>query len=122
MMAEVQHNKGNVRHVLDYREQKAHVDAFTAHADVCSQKLREWRQEGSEVTVLDLRKAYLQVHMHRSLLPFQTVLIDGQRYYLTRMGIWPYGGTVHHAHLLTLFCRRMSANDEEHPRTLKLYT
>ena len=86
LMAVIQHNKGKVRPVLDYRELNAHVDAFTAHADICAQKLREWRREGSEVSVLDLRKAYLQVHVHKSLWPFQTVLIDGRRYCLTRMG------------------------------------
>ena len=44
-----------------------HVEAYTAHADVCSQKLSDWCRKGSDVSVLDLRKAYLQVHVHRSL-------------------------------------------------------
>ena len=86
LMAVIQHNKQKVRPVLDYRELNAHVDAFTAHADICAQKLREWRREGDEVSVLDLRKAYLQIRVHRSLWPYQTVLIRGRRYCLTRMG------------------------------------
>ena len=36
--------------------------------------------------MLDLRKAYLQVHMHQSLWSYQTVLFKGRRYCLTRMG------------------------------------
>ena len=38
------------------------------------------------MSVLDLRKAYLQVHVHRSLWPFQTMMVKEQRYCLTRMG------------------------------------
>ena len=86
LMAVIQQNKEKVRPVLDYRELNEHVDAFTARADVCAQKLREWRRAGSNVSMLDLRKAYLQIHVHRSLWPYQTVLISGRRYCLTRMG------------------------------------
>ena len=86
LMAVIQHNKQKVRLVLVYRELNTHVDAFTAHADICAQKLREWRRERAEGSVLDLRKAYLQVRVHRSLWPYQTVVIKGRRYCLTRMG------------------------------------
>ena len=41
LMAVVQHTKGKVRPVMDYRELNEHVDAFTANADVCTAKLRE---------------------------------------------------------------------------------
>ena len=68
-MAIVQHNKGKVRPVMHYRELNDHVEAHTARADVCSQKLRDWRRKGSDESLLDLRKAYLQVHVHRSLWP-----------------------------------------------------
>ena len=67
LMAVIQQNKQKVRPVLDYRELNEHVDPFTARADICTEKLREWRQTGLNVSVLDLRKAYLQVHVHRSL-------------------------------------------------------
>ena len=40
-MADVQKQK--VCLVLDYRELNSFVDAFTANAEVCAQKLREWR-------------------------------------------------------------------------------
>ena len=85
-MAIVHHNTGKVRPVMDYHELNNHMEAYTAHADVCSQKLRDWRRKGSDMSVLDLRKAYLQVHVYCSLWPFQTMMVKGQRYCLTRMG------------------------------------
>ena len=85
-MAVIQQNKQKVRPVLDYRELNDHVDPFTACADICTEKLREWRQAGSNVSMLDLRKAYLQVRIHQSLWSYQTVLFKGRRYCLTHMG------------------------------------
>ena len=69
LMAVVQQNKSKVRPVLDFRELNGYIDAYTAHADICMQKLREWRKKGSNVSVLNLRRAYLQVHVHKSLWP-----------------------------------------------------
>ena len=86
LMAVVQQNKAKVRPVMDYRELNQYVDAFTADADVCASKLREWRQQGANVSLLDLRKAYLQVRVSESLWPFQTVMFKGRRYCLTRLG------------------------------------
>ena len=40
----------------------------------------------ANVTVIDLRGAYPQVRIHESLWPFQTVIFQGQRYCLTRLG------------------------------------
>ena len=39
LMAVAQHNKAKVRPVMDYCKLNAHVDAFTADADVCASKL-----------------------------------------------------------------------------------
>ena len=69
LLAVVQHNKAKVRPVMDYHELNAHVDAFTADVDVCASKQREWRQQGSNVSLLDLRKAYRQVRVRRWCLP-----------------------------------------------------
>ena len=71
---------------MDYRELNNYVDTYMANVDVCSQKLREWRQQGPNIAVLDLPSAYLQVHVNKSLWPFQTVEIKGQRYCLTHLG------------------------------------
>ena len=84
LMPVIQLNKQKVRPVLDYRELNDHVDPFTARADICTKKLREWRQAGSNVSMLNLLKAYL--HVHQSLWSYQTVLFKGQRYCLTHMG------------------------------------
>ena len=86
LMAIVQVNKDKVRPVMDFRELNSHVDAFTAGADVCADKLREWRRLGTNMSIVDLRRAYLQLHVHESLWPFQTVVYHGQRYCLTRLG------------------------------------
>ena len=86
LMAIRQENKQKVWLVMDYRELNKYVDAFTTNADVSSQKLREWQQQGPNVAVLDLCCAYLQVDVDKSLEPFQTVEIKGQRYCLTHLG------------------------------------
>ena len=52
----------------------------------CPQTMREWRQQGPKAAIVDLRRAYLQIHIDKSLWPFQTVKIKGQRYCLTRLG------------------------------------
>ena len=60
LMAIAQPTKDKIRPVMDYRELNQQ-DAFTANADVCFTKLREWRQKGSNVALLDLKRAYLQI-------------------------------------------------------------
>ncbi|XP_043201309.1 uncharacterized protein LOC122370107 [Amphibalanus amphitrite] len=86
LMAVQQKNKEKVRPVLDYRELNSHLNAHTAEADVCADQLRKWRRHGRNVAVVDLKKAYLQIHLDESLWPYQTVEIRGQRFYLGRLG------------------------------------
>ena len=88
-MVVIQQNKQKVRPVLDFRELNDHMDPFTACADRCTEKLREWQRAGSNVSVLNLRKAYLQVRVHQSLWSYQTVLFKRRRYCLARMGFGP---------------------------------
>ena len=76
---------------MDYRELNEHVNAHMANAymvnaDVCAQTMREWQQQGPKAAIVDLRRAYLQIHVDKSLWPFQMVKIKGQRYCLTRLG------------------------------------
>ncbi|KRY45017.1 hypothetical protein T03_16340 [Trichinella britovi] len=82
----IQRNKKKVRPVMDFRELNAHIESHTADADVCSQKLREWRRQGVNVALIDLKKAYLQIRIDKSLWPYQTVVFKGKRYCLTRLG------------------------------------
>ena len=86
LMAIVQQNKDKVRPVMDFRELNSHVDAFTANADVCADKIREWRRLGTNVAIVDLRRAYLQIRVHEFLWSYQTMIFRGQRYCLTRLG------------------------------------
>lgn len=86
LMAVIQRSKGKVRPVMDFRELNHYIETFTAEADVCSDKLREWRKQGTNVSILDLKKAYLQIRIHESLWPYQTMIVNGQRYCLTRLG------------------------------------
>ena len=85
LMAILQENKQKVRPVLDYRELNEHVNAYTGNADVCDQTMREWRQQGPKAAIVDLRRAYLQIHIDKLLWPFQTVKIKRHRYCLTRL-------------------------------------
>ena len=78
LMAIVQHTKGKVHLVMDYRELNKHVDGFTVNVDLCTAKLRERCQQGVIVALLDLQTAYLQVWVHKSLGVYQTVLIKGE--------------------------------------------
>ena len=71
---------------MDYQELNQHVDAFTMNPDVCAAKLRERRQKRSNVALLDLKRAYLQIRVYESLWPFQMVMIKRKRYCLTCLG------------------------------------
>ncbi|XP_043226567.1 uncharacterized protein LOC122383837 [Amphibalanus amphitrite] len=86
LMAVQQKNKTKVRPVLDYRELNSHVVPHTADADVCAATLRKWRRHGTNVAIVDLKRAYLQLRTEQSLWPFQTVMVNGQRYALSRVG------------------------------------
>ena len=87
LMAVVQASKSKVRPVLDYRELNEHIETHTAEADVCAVKLREWRKQGLNISAVDLKNAYLQIRVGKSLWPFQTVVFRGRRYCLTRLGL-----------------------------------
>ena len=63
LMAVIQHSKGKVRPVMDFRELNTHIDTFTADSDVCADRLREWRRQGRNVSIVDLKKAYLQIRI-----------------------------------------------------------
>ena len=87
LMAVIQRYKdNNVRPVLDWREANNFIEAYTRGANVCVEKLREWRRMGNKPAIIDLRKAYLQLKTDKSLRPFQTVVFQNKRYCLTRLG------------------------------------
>ena len=52
--------------------------------EVCSDELLRWRtSDGGEL--LDVKKAYMRIHVDRSLWPYQSVRVDGVPYHLTRL-------------------------------------
>ena len=73
LMAIVQKNNDKVRPVMDFRECElnSYMDAFTEKADVCADKIREWRRLGTNVAIVDLRTANLQIRVFETMCPFQ---------------------------------------------------
>ena len=88
LMAVEQPTKHKVRPVLDYRELNKHIECHTGteHTDVCSETLRKWRQMDGQLTLVDLKSAYLQVHVAKELWKYQLVRYQGRVYCLTRLG------------------------------------
>lgn len=90
-MAVAQEHKEStpVRPVLDYRQLNELIVSNPGNdAPVCQDKLRRWRKgdESAEYSILDIRKAYLQVKVAPDLLRYQVVLWKGKKYVMTRMG------------------------------------
>ena len=86
LMAVLQTNKYKVHPLMDYREQNTYGDTVMSAAHVCAEKQREWRQQDANVSILNLRKAYLQVRVEKSPWPYQTVMFKRKRYCLSRSG------------------------------------
>ena len=107
LIAQVQEHKAStpVRPCLDYR---CLNDLLTSQpgrsALVCEDTLHKWRRVGDpdELRLLDIRKAYLQVHIAPELQRFQTVLWQGKVYVMTRIGLWVECCTQVHGHYRTV--------------------
>ena len=89
LMAAFQPNKQRkVRPVMDYSRELNQYISSNPGADVavCQEKLREWRQFGPNCCMLDLKKAYLQLHVDKELQKFQAVRYKDKLFVMTRMG------------------------------------
>ncbi|XP_076031925.1 uncharacterized protein LOC143019828 [Oratosquilla oratoria] len=88
LMAVVQPTKSKVRPVLDFRELNQFVKCPTGDdfVDVCSETLRRWRRRRGASAVVDLRAAYLQIHVTKKLWKYQQVKYKKRIYCLTRLG------------------------------------
>ncbi|XP_035827949.1 uncharacterized protein LOC118478447 [Aplysia californica] len=88
LMAVDQVNKNKVRPVLDFRELNEAVECHTGDdlIDVCDDVLRQWRQVEGDTEIVDLKAAYLQLHVSRELWKYQLVRFTGKSYCLTRLG------------------------------------
>ena len=91
ILAKLQEHKPTmpVRPCLDYR---ALNNCIVSHpgleAPACGEKLRLWRKCGpaGDYQLLDISKAYLQVHVNPKLLQHQVVVWKGEVYVMERMG------------------------------------
>ena len=86
LIAVVQQKKDKVRPVLNYKSVNESVSSHTGDAQECRSELRRWRKMGDNVAVVDLKRAYLQIHVEESLWKYQTVSHNKTRYRLTRLG------------------------------------
>ncbi|XP_065654532.1 uncharacterized protein LOC136081163 [Hydra vulgaris] len=82
LMAVEQENKGKIRPVLDFRELNQYVNSHNASSDACDEKVRKWRTVGDKFATLDLRCAYMQIHIDPSLWEHQKVVYKEEKYYL----------------------------------------
>ena len=111
LMAVEQPTKGKIRPVLDFRELNESVNCHTGDdvTDVCSDKLREWRQLEGEGELVDLKAAYLQIRVARELWKYQLVRIKGKVYCLTRLGF----GLNSAPRIMSKILKTVLAKDEE---------
>ena len=86
LMAIDQPAKNKVRPVLNYRRLNNFISTHSEDSLVCAESLRKWRQMGINAKLLDLRKAYLQIHVDPSLWPYQVIKYKSSVYSLTRLG------------------------------------
>ena len=87
-MAVFQATKKKVRPVLDYRELNRFVACHTESniIDVCDEKMRKWRRLEGGTAIVDLKSAYLQLHVAKELWQYQLVSYKGKTYCLIRLG------------------------------------
>ncbi len=62
-----------MRPVLDYRELNQYVSRHTGECEVSGEKRRSWRRMVTDLKILDLRKAYLQLHIAPHLWKYQVI-------------------------------------------------
>ncbi|XP_065189613.1 uncharacterized protein LOC135820225 [Sycon ciliatum] len=76
-----------VRPCLDYRGLNNLIKSNPGmDAPACAEKIRKWGQVGGQYELVDVRKAYLQVHVDPALLRYQVVVWRGKLYVMTGMG------------------------------------
>ena len=75
-----------VRPVLDFRSLNKNIVCLPGEMPACEAKLREWRRAGANCSVVDLKRAYLQIFVAKEFWAYQAVRWKGQVYLLTRLG------------------------------------
>ena len=107
-----------VRPVLDYREFNCYIESHPGGATpICNERLRKWRQMGSNCSILDLKKAYLQVRVHPSLYVYQGIKWRGKVYLLTRLGF----GLSSAPKIMTAIVEKVLSLDSDYDGTVSSY-
>jgi transposase InsO family protein len=76
-----------IRPVLDFSVLNSSVMSLVGQAmPSCQDSLREWRVKGESGAIVDLKRAYMQIHMERELWVYQAVRWEGRVFLLTRLG------------------------------------
>ena len=88
LMAVLQPMKGKVMPVFDFRKVNYHVECHTDGevVDVCGEILRKWRRMTGASKMVDLKSAYLQLKVSKSLWKYQLVRYKERTYCFTRLG------------------------------------
>ena len=84
----VQQKKGELnKPALDFRWLNSRIKSRPAAATpLCQEELCQWRRLSNKCAVVDLRKAYLQLHLDPTLWAYQAIVWKGCTYLLTRIG------------------------------------
>ena len=75
-----------VRPVLGLRGLNKNVACLSGGTPTCEERLKEWRSRGDSGSVIDLKRAYLQIYVAKDLWVYQAVRWRGEMYLLTRLG------------------------------------
>ena len=88
LLAVFQLTKDKVRPVMGYCELNNFVECHTGDdmAAVCGEKVRKWRQLQGKLKVVNLKSAYLQIHISKDLWEYQIMRYKGVHYALTCLG------------------------------------
>ena len=71
--------------MLDFRELNKYMACHTKDGiDICEEVMREWRRMERATKIMDLKSAYLQIHVEEKLWRYQLVKYKGWVYCLTR--------------------------------------
>lgn len=119
LLAVVQPTKDKVRPVMDYRELNTFVESHTGDDEIaiCADKLRRWRQLQGELKVVDLKSAYLQIHVSKELWQYQIVKFQGVTYALTRLGF----GLTCAPRIMSMILKRVLSMDDDIRRATDHY-
>lgn len=81
------HKSTPVRPTLDYSILNPFIRCRSSYeqSEVCTDMLRKWRT-CSDAVLVDIQKAYMQVHVAEHLHKFQVVSVNGSQFAMTRMG------------------------------------